>query len=572
MAALLSAAVSCGHGERMQEKFTEIDRMSGIDAQKAMSMLDSIDYGTLSKKERHRYDLLHIKTRDKAYRTHTSDSLVLDVIDYYSDHQKEGLYPEALYYGGRVYSDMGDFPTAIDYFQKALKVIPDDKENLKLKGNILSQTGLLLEGLRLHSQAIQYYEKAVETSRSLNDSTNIAKDWLMLSLSHLHSHDFASSRKDLKEALRYANAIPDEDIAWINVLQSSIFLEEGKPDSALVLIRENLNLVDSTCYNFALANAADTYRLNEIFDTTYIYAKELATSQDFNNRIVGYDIIFSKELIEVLPKDTLLTFISDYKQNIDAYLDRYQSDEALMSHSRYNYELHVKEKIEAEKAKNNLIIIVLALIIIILVSLGIFAYSNMMERLKLGKALTLIQTIFIRMHESGMIDLISNEKQIDSHLIESDKLNELPFYATSKKNILKEKLLSRLDFLVQQIGDSPVIDETLRKHEVIIALNELISNKKRISKGNCLLKDLEDAIHVSCPDFRLQLKILTLDKMTIVEYEVAMLIRAGISPKDMSILLGRTKSAITDRRRSLTKKIFGDSADNHDLDILISNL
>ena len=84
--------------------------ISGIVSDKpeeALAALDSIDPNGLSEPNRHFYDFLSIKAKDKAYVTHTSDSLILNVIDYYSRHKDSGLYPEALYYGGRVYRDIG---------------------------------------------------------------------------------------------------------------------------------------------------------------------------------------------------------------------------------------------------------------------------------------------------------------------------------------------------------------------------------------------------------------------------------------------------------------------------------
>ena len=38
------------------------------------------------------YQLLNIKARDKAYITHTSDSLILEVLHYYEDNLKSATY------------------------------------------------------------------------------------------------------------------------------------------------------------------------------------------------------------------------------------------------------------------------------------------------------------------------------------------------------------------------------------------------------------------------------------------------------------------------------------------------
>ena len=98
--------------------------------------LDSIDKDRLPESDSHFLDLLRIKARDKAYVTHTSDSIILSVVDYYADHKDSGLYPEALYYAGRVYSDMGDFPTALEYFHAALDETPEKERHTRLYRNM----------------------------------------------------------------------------------------------------------------------------------------------------------------------------------------------------------------------------------------------------------------------------------------------------------------------------------------------------------------------------------------------------------------------------------------------------
>lgn len=47
----------------------------------ALVALDSMDRRSLCEADRHYHDLLTIEARDKAYITHASDSLILDVID-----------------------------------------------------------------------------------------------------------------------------------------------------------------------------------------------------------------------------------------------------------------------------------------------------------------------------------------------------------------------------------------------------------------------------------------------------------------------------------------------------------
>lgn len=165
---------------------------------------------------------------------------------------------------------------------------------------------------------------------------------------------------------------PKKTKSWIKVQKTDILLAENKVDSALILIRENLPRVDSLCYNYALANAANIYKMNGILDTAYIYAKKLANREDYNNRLTGFDILFSNELRTVVPSDTLLSYIPHYKQYIDDYLDRYKTDETVIRHSKYNYDLHVREREIAEL--ENLWITVISVIVILCSIIAILYY------------------------------------------------------------------------------------------------------------------------------------------------------------------------------------------------------
>ena len=117
---LLIIAVGCTDYVPQDRRLTAIEELSVSDGPLALDSLLMIDASSLSEADMHYYDFLRVKVADKAYVRHTSDSLILTVIDYERHHKATGRYPEALYYGGRVYSDLGDKPTALSHFQEAL--------------------------------------------------------------------------------------------------------------------------------------------------------------------------------------------------------------------------------------------------------------------------------------------------------------------------------------------------------------------------------------------------------------------------------------------------------------------
>lgn len=135
---MLLMAVCCGrtsHDHRLERIWGYVSDKP----KEAMAALDSIDVTSMSEADRAFYNLIGIKAKDKAYVLHTSDSLILTVIDHYSRHKEDGLYAEALYYGGRVYSDLGDYPTGLHYFQEALDLLPENTPHLRLRGMSLAK-------------------------------------------------------------------------------------------------------------------------------------------------------------------------------------------------------------------------------------------------------------------------------------------------------------------------------------------------------------------------------------------------------------------------------------------------
>ena len=146
-------------------RLTDIAAIVSDQPSEALDRLNRICPDSLSTSDRHYLDFLTIKAKDKAYIRHTSDSLIVDVINYVSSHKDEGYYPEALYYAGRVYSDLGDSHTALRYYQDALDLMPADTKDTDLKTRIMSNTGRLLNILRMPDEAIPYLTSVIKIER-----------------------------------------------------------------------------------------------------------------------------------------------------------------------------------------------------------------------------------------------------------------------------------------------------------------------------------------------------------------------------------------------------------------------
>ena len=129
------------------------------------------------------YRLLCIKAQDKAYIPHTSDSAVLSVLHYYEERKDRRHLPEAYYYAGRVYRDLGDAPQALDYFGKALEAMPQGGM-LPLRGKVLSQMGTLFYRQSMYPEALEMYKNSLACDSARGDTAGIIADWVNMGLTY----------------------------------------------------------------------------------------------------------------------------------------------------------------------------------------------------------------------------------------------------------------------------------------------------------------------------------------------------------------------------------------------------
>ncbi|MCM1093602.1 MAG: hypothetical protein NC421_06565 [Lachnospiraceae bacterium] len=570
---LLSLLAACSGGRSGNTLLLErIDSLTSVNPAEAAALLDSIDPATLSEEERHHRDLLTIKAADKAYRTHTSDSLILSVIDYYNTHSDPRLTPQALYYGGRVYSDLGDYPTALSYFQDALNRLPDNDENRQLRGTVMSQTGRLLDALQLHSDAIPYIKDAIKANKIKPDSFNCTYNHLLLSGVFMRSGKPDSANIYINEALKWAESLPEVDQADINVEYADVLFSNGKIDSALTVIRPLPQLVQPDVRNFSLIVAAKIYKAAGILDTAYMYAHELAMSKDYNNRKNGFKMLFSPSMRNIIPHDSLINYIKEYHHVVDKYLNQHEAQAALIQNTRYNYNLHVKEKENAERSLYNMAI--WSLIIIVLSTVAIAILIN--KRLKNAKQIMELQKLINVIDEKRINNLNNNNdsgKQSSPSLSDDEpKTSGAKHFNDPAMMELKQKLLNSIKSLESGDSESPSVSDEILQSKVYKNLLSSLNKKKMIPEQSPVWEELESLIEKISPEFKTNLQVLTSDNLTEVDLRTALLMRCGFTTSQMAVLLNRTKTAISSRRSYLSSKIFSENSTSKAIDRIIHRI
>lgn len=554
--ALLVASTGCSR--RADTRLTRIAATVSDHPERALQSLDSINPDGLSESDRHFHDFLTVKARDKASMPHASDSLILDVIDYYSAYQSDPIYPEALYYGGRVYSDLGDYPTALQYFQQALDNPGHALDTTDLKNRLNSQIGGMLGNLRLYDRAIPYFSQMLKDKMDEQDTICIVYAQQDLGTTYYNLgtlSDIDSTRNDLlnkadsilSKSLDFAVNLPKTFEANSRIYLAAVRQAKGDFASAINLIRHTPDQVKPVQRNVALAYAADIYLDAGIMDTAYMYAHELIVNEDITNKKTVYRIILSPEFRHTLHPDTLNQYYTDYKNLLEAYFDDNPNEQALLQESLYNYKLHEREKLKEHAANERLRWIIASIVILALIASSIMLFIRNRDK-----------AIIIQLHDN--LDSLQKLKSQLPPPAESAAMNPLSDADSTepdtinKEPALREKLRDELMALYEQ-SKSQKVSPIILNSNIYFQITGLISEGKHIDDET--FDELKRTVLQASPKFIDNLKILTQNKLTELDLQTALLIKCGFRPSEMTVLFARSNGAIIYRRNTLATKVFG---------------
>ena len=490
--AVLLFTTGCGRKE--SHDFSRVEKIVCSEPEVALDSLRRIDYKTLSEPDRHYYDFLLIKASDKAYVRHTSDSLILDVIEYYKSHNDRNLYPEVLYYGGRVYSDIGDYPTALRYFQHALDKYPDGSTDL-VRSNILSQTGGLLQEMGLCSEAIPYLKETIRINMSLRDTVNLVYNHQLLGSMYMANKMYDLAEIHYQQAYDLAKKVSKKLMANQLIDMADVKMRKGKLDSAINLIRGVEDRAEPEFRNLALVTAAMIYKRAGMPDSAYRFARELVERKDTNNHRIGYKILLSPEVRKFASVDSLVSY----------------------------------------SVKLGEIVLAMALAATV-VTFCLYARWQK-HRLELTEARVSMAKLEKRIREMEKCE----EDKLEKSRFDRIKSND------ERRGLLRERLLA----LYGKVKKPVAVSESLYGSEVYARLMDRIGSGKTIAENDPIWEMLAKAVIEERPDFRHDLEVLSGGKLGVNDWHVALLIRCGVTPTQMTKVFSRSRSTVSHYRRKL---------------------
>ena len=131
------------------------------------------------------------------------------------------------------------------------------------------------------------------------------------------------------------------------------------------------------------------------------------------------------------------------------------------------------------------------------------------------------------------------------------------------RSMLQQTLLS------SAADTSKTIPSAILESDVYEAIQQNIRSGSIINESNQIWEELEKTITQSSPKFKSDLYKLSRGDLKQSDLHMALLIKCGVSPANIAMLVGRSKSTITFRRKDMGKKLFDRDMDANAVDELI---
>ena len=509
----------------------------------ALDSLRAISPQHLNSDDRVFLDLLTIKASDKSFVKHTSDSLIRNVLDYVSVHPDVDYRIEALYYGARVYHDLGDLPTAMKYYHSTLdnlNEMDEDEKDLQFEANVMSQYAKLLNDLQLYDQAIPYLERIVELDIARNDTLNFVDDCNLLGHLWINKMEYNKAHDLLSKSVAISTHTPG-----LSADISSMYLAVAKAhmnqlDSALLLLPNTTNFKNKNDLSTLLAFTSQILKKAGKGDSAASVARQLINLDTMtNNRHHGYEILLDHDYENVLQADSLVKLSKGYVASVKSTPNNNQNILALLQQSAYNYSLHDKKAKHAIESKSQIekVVTIMGIIITVLVII-IISYVLKHHQKRSNKKET--NKLSTKEASPSNVNLYSDDK------LETNNVQT--------KEEIRAELLQNYNEAVQ---DKFSLSLKIIESNPYEKIKKCIKDKKSIPETDSCHQELQQLVFQCYPKFKTRLNILTDGSLPPHELRTIIMIKCKLRPTEISIIEAKAESTIGSRRKQILNKIMG---------------
>lgn len=565
---LLLAIVSCGRRNDGLPALQRVALLANTHPDSAMALLDSLRDSIFlqPRSVRMYYDLLTVKARDKAYIRHTSDSLIRSVLRYYERQNDKKHLPETYYYAGRVYSDLGDAPQALNYFIRASETA--DGKDYDLLSRIYSQIGTLYLYQAVYDKALPVFRKCYQYNLLEGDSAALVYCIRNIGRAYSVLNQVDSALYYYKEADKLTIRL-NNVFLWseIHGELSAYYLQLGMYEEAynsLLLSRRKVKSINEAPQY--TTSARYFYSINQ-FDSAAYYYTLMTELNGYSYKEEGYYGLGEIARLKGNYETALLYFdksliYADSAENIT------QTETVRKINALYNYQLREEEnnrlQMQNRQQKNYIVWITASMVVAVAL---FFAYRQNRKRKEEGRInqLQKLKALEEQKYRQSQEFIEENKKRI------AELEKELQEVRTTS-DISRQELLHAQKLSLEKDNEQVEAQQKMEQEAVKAFQTSAIYIKFHETDDKILEEDwseLISAIDNTYRNFTQRLKDLY--PMNEVELQVCLLLKIDMPFKRIALLVLRSKQAVTSIRKRLYKKVFGREGTPDDWDRFIRN-
>lgn len=466
------------------------------------------------------YRLLCIKAADKAYVPHTATDSIDAVLRYYVAQDDLRRLPEAFYYAGRVYRDLGDAPQALRFFQEALDVMKRKGADRSVEDKVYSQMGSLFLFMDLNRQSREAFRKSLELDQARNDTVGMIYDLRDIAVTYQeYPLVLDSVMWYTREACRLAKFLDDPymDMMMQGDLAKAYMLA-GRLDEAGGALRLALHHHRTHARSGVYAIASDYYRLVGKNDSAFYYCRELLTCGTIYAKQHAH-FFLAQEALKKQESQQAFTHLLQVQLCMDSIRNLENVDAVRRIDAQYNYKLQEKKNLSLEKERGRHLQIIrwsIGVLVLLTCVGGIYWWYNRRKRRFL-------------INRGALLEKLLEEQQ--------EKLRQVERQVQDEQNAQTEA--------VSQLRQTEICRWFQEQ-----AGKDASSSSVRVTQWNALKEEIARYY----PQFFEKLYALT--RLSEQEERVCMLIKIGLSSASIARLTNRSPEAISSTRRRLCVKVF----------------
>ena len=560
----LLGATSCYRSGHTEQQLFMMDTLSDENPDTVLTMLDCMDLSTMSRSERMHAELLRGKAMNKAYVNFTTDSVMLEVVDWYERHGNANQKMLAYYILGCAYRDLEDALSALKYLNLAVDAVDEKDEDCDLNTlmRVYSQMGGLYQRVAAFENERIADMHAERLAWQICDTLSALRLMRLRASTLYDAHQPLQSLMILDSIIQFCNkhGLPEQTkiiypmrikyhIETNNALSADSLLREYEQKMNIQPLTPDEKIIDIThFYRKGLY-----YNLIEQPDSAIMMFQKLIRLINIRSlyTVGKYDLREGafKGLSEAYSykhqADSVIKYANLYCQWNDSSIRARASEHLLRFQSLYNYTKIQEQALNAEQKASRLRVIII-LLVFFATTIVIVAWSIYQKRLK---------------KERQKQIATNKEYQLLLHELEKSA-DELLLVKTDSERFQREKEseIQKLQTALAMYQDNEQSVEQWSDERAIFAcdiakrLHSLSSHAQNATPNelNSLLVTAQNAF----PKFYANITDAS-KGLSHTEIVISALIRFRFIPSEISLLLGLSSQRITNLKSSVNQKLFG---------------